>query len=73
MRVKTSVTLPKQLLTRIDAVEPNRSAFIEKAASAYLASLERRRRDLRDLQILNSKTRALNAEAADVLGYQTVK
>jgi len=29
--------------------------------------------DLRDLQILNSKTRALNAEAADVLGYQTVK
>jgi metal-responsive CopG/Arc/MetJ family transcriptional regulator len=70
MRVKTSVTLPKELLTRMDAVERNRSAFIERAARAYLAELERRRRNSRDLQILNANARALNAEAADVLAYQ---
>jgi hypothetical protein len=57
----------------MDAVEQNRSAFLEKAARAYLSGLARRRRDQRDLQILNANARALNAEAADVLGYQAFK
>jgi metal-responsive CopG/Arc/MetJ family transcriptional regulator len=70
MRVKTSVTLPKDLLTRMDAIERNRSAFIERATRAYLAEMERRRRNLRDLQILNTNARGLNTEAADVLEYQ---
>lgn len=70
MRVKTSVTLPKDLLTKIDRVERNRSAFVEKAARAYLSSLERARRDERDLEIINSNAEALNAEATDALGYQ---
>ena len=70
MRVKTSVTLPKDLLTKIDRVERNRSAFVEKAARAYLSSLERARRDARDLEIINSNAEALNAEATDALGYQ---
>jgi metal-responsive CopG/Arc/MetJ family transcriptional regulator len=71
MRVKTSVSLPKDLLIRIDRADRNRSAFVEKAARAYLASLERTRRDARDLEILNTNAERLNAEAADVLTYQS--
>jgi metal-responsive CopG/Arc/MetJ family transcriptional regulator len=70
MRVKTSVTLPKDLLIRIDRVDRNRSAFVEKASRAYLATLEKTRRDARDLEILNTHAERLNAEAADVLKYQ---
>ncbi len=71
MRVKTSVTLPQELLARIDRVERNRSAFVEKASRVYLASLERARRNARDLEILNANANRLNAEAADVLEYQS--
>ncbi|HWZ29804.1 MAG TPA: hypothetical protein VNX18_00630 [Bryobacteraceae bacterium] len=72
MRVKTSVTLPKDLLVRIDRVERNRSAFVEKASRVYLANLEREQRNARDLQILNANADRLNAEAADVLDYQAL-
>jgi metal-responsive CopG/Arc/MetJ family transcriptional regulator len=34
VRIKTSVTLPKQLLTRLDRLDKNRSAIIERAAVA---------------------------------------
>lgn len=73
MRVKTSVTLPKELLARIDRVERNRSAFVEKASQAYLARLERERRDARDIEIINANADRLNAEAEDVLGYQALR
>ncbi|MDP2995932.1 MAG: type II toxin-antitoxin system CcdA family antitoxin [Bryobacterales bacterium] len=72
MRVKTSVTLPADLLESIDEVDPNRSAFIERAAKAYLARLERARRDQRDLAIINANAERLNQEAEDVLGYQSL-
>jgi metal-responsive CopG/Arc/MetJ family transcriptional regulator len=70
MRVKTSVTLPKELLLKMDRADRNRSAFIERAARAYLERLERTRRDARDLKILNENSECLNAEAEDVLEYQ---
>ncbi len=70
MRVKTSITLPEELLVKIARVERNRSAFVEKAAWAYLSSLDRARRNARDLEILNSNADRLNAEAEDALGYQ---
>lgn len=72
VRVKTSVTLPADLLESIDEVDPNRSAFIERAAKAYLARLERARRDQRDLAIINANAERLNQEAEDVLGYQSL-
>jgi metal-responsive CopG/Arc/MetJ family transcriptional regulator len=55
---------------RIDRVEKNRSAFVEKASRMYLESLERARRDARDLEILNLNADRHNAEAADALDYQ---
>jgi hypothetical protein len=59
-----------ELLARIDGVAKNRSAFIEKASSVYLDSLERARRDAHDLAIINANADRLNAEAVDALEYQ---
>ena len=70
MRVKTSITLPQELLRRLDRVDKNRSALLERAAVAYLARLEREARDRRDLEIINRHAGRLNREAADTLAYQ---
>ena len=70
MRVKTSITLPEELLSRLDRVDKNRSALLERAAEAYLARLERERRDCRDLEIIDRNAARLNREARDTLEYQ---
>ena len=70
MRVKTSVTLPQDLLKQIDRVNGNRSAFIEQAARAWLAKLARAERDANDARIINRFAKRLNKEAMDVLEYQ---
>ena len=70
MRVKTSITLPEELLASIDNADQNRSAFIERAARAYLARLEKARRDAKDASIINRNAVRLNREAEDVLEYQ---
>jgi metal-responsive CopG/Arc/MetJ family transcriptional regulator len=70
MRVKTSITLPQELLLRIDRVHKNRSALLERAALAYLAHLERLARDERDIRTINRNAARLNREAMDTLGYQ---
>ena len=70
MRVKTSVTLPKDLLQRLDRLDRNRSAILERAALAYLARLEREARDRKDMAIINRNAADLNREAEDVLAYQ---
>ena len=70
MKLKTSITLPDDLLSRIDRADSNRSAFLEKAARQYLAQLEKEMRDARDTEILNARADRLNKEALDVLDYQ---
>jgi len=70
VRVKTSITLPKALLTRLDRVDKNRSALLERAALAYLAQLERQSRDRRDIEIIDRNADRLNREALDALEYQ---
>ena len=70
MRVKTSVTLPEGLLARLDRLDKNRSALLERAAIAYLAQLERQARNRRDIEIINRNADRLNREAADILQYQ---
>jgi metal-responsive CopG/Arc/MetJ family transcriptional regulator len=70
VRVKTSITLPEDLLETIDRTDPNRSAFIERASRAYLARLEKAKREARDIQIINAHADRLNKEAMDVLEYQ---
>lgn len=70
MRVKTSITLPAELLGRLDRVDNNRSALLERAALAYLARLESEQRDQRDLEIIGRNAERLNREALDTLEYQ---
>lgn len=73
MRAKTSITLPKELLSRIDRVDKNRSALLERAALAYLAQLERQARDRKDLEIIDRHAERLNREALDTLEYQQLR
>jgi metal-responsive CopG/Arc/MetJ family transcriptional regulator len=70
MRVKTSITLPEDLLAEIDRIDSNRSAVLERAMRLYLAQLAKAERTGRDAAILERKAVRLNREAADVLGYQ---
>ena len=73
MKQKTSITLDEGLLRRLDQLigsGGNRSAVMEKALEAYLTDEERRRREARDLEILNRNATKLNREARDVLDYQ---
>jgi len=73
MKVKTSVTLSEELIREIDALASQygtRSALIERAVRDFLATAAQRQREARDLEILNRRAEALNAEAADVLSYQ---
>jgi metal-responsive CopG/Arc/MetJ family transcriptional regulator len=70
VRVKTSITLPAELLGRLDRLGSNRSAILEQAALAFLARLEKDRRDRRDVEIINRNAERLNREAMDTLEYQ---
>ena len=73
MKVKTSVTLSEELIREIDALSSQygtRSALIERAVRDFLATAAQRQREARDLEILNRRAEALNAEAVDVLSYQ---
>ena len=70
MKVKTSITLPAELLRKIDRADSNRSALIERATRAYLARQWKWRREARDAEIINRNADRLNVEAIDVLDYQ---
>jgi hypothetical protein len=70
VRVKTSITLPAELLRRLDRLDTNRSALLERAALAFLARLERQARDRRDIELINRNAERLNREALDTLEYQ---
>jgi len=70
VRVKTSITLPNELLRRLDRVGKNRSALLEQAALVYLAILDRQARDRRDIEIIDRYAERLNREALDALEYQ---
>ena len=74
MKTKTSVTLSSEHLKRIDREigdNTSRSAFIEAAVRAFLLAKHRELRDDRDRWILDSAAEELNAEAVDVLDFQT--
>jgi metal-responsive CopG/Arc/MetJ family transcriptional regulator len=73
VRIKTSITLPKSLLSRLDRADKNRSAILERAAVAYLARIEREARDRRDIKIIERNAESLNLEAIDTLEYQQLR
>ncbi len=73
MKVKTSITLSKDLVEKIDSLAQaygNRSALIEKAVRDFITAQEKIDRDYNDLEIINQQADTLNSEAIDVLSYQ---
>jgi Arc/MetJ-type ribon-helix-helix transcriptional regulator len=75
MKTKTSVTLSADLITAIDRLvgrHGSRSAVIERALRAFFRARTHAARNARDLATLNEHAAELNAEAADVLAFQTL-
>lgn len=75
MKEKTSITLSREVLTKIDRLagsSRSRSAFIENVLRRFLLERERAAVQARDLERINRAAEQLNSEAADVLEYQTV-
>jgi metal-responsive CopG/Arc/MetJ family transcriptional regulator len=76
MKVKTSITLSKELLQEIDArietQQRSRSEFIEEAVRAFLAGADRAALQAREAALLRTHAAALNAEMADILEYQVL-
>jgi metal-responsive CopG/Arc/MetJ family transcriptional regulator len=76
MKVKTSITLSRDVLEAIDkrsGSSRSRSEFVEEAVRSYVAQLVRRETEARDLEIINRRADILNEEASDVLDYQVVR
>ncbi len=74
MKVKTSVSLSEDVITRLREYtsEGNRSEFIENAILRYLEWIRRNARDERDRQIIGAEASLLNQEALDALAYQVL-
>lgn len=56
MKIKTSITLSKEVLKAIDLYVDDyrsRSEFLETAARKFIAQLERKKAEQRDLEIIN--------------------
>lgn len=73
MKIKTSITISKEILSSVDKYtgeKKNRSEFIEKAIRNYINQLIREEQNAKDLEILNNNAERLNQEAEEVLMYQ---
>ena len=73
MKVKTSVTISKEILTKIDLFqgkEGNRSLFLEEAAQHYLKYMQKSKKDAVDRSKIDKNAARLNKEAKEVLSFQ---
>ena len=76
MKVKTVITLPKELLLSLDTFtgkKHKRSAIIELALRQYMATKKRDALNQTDMEIINANADKLNEEALDTLEYQQLK
>jgi len=73
MKVKTSITLSEDIIKYIDvsaAGRQTRSEFIEYAVRDFITRQAKKKRDCKDLNIINKRADHLNKEAEEVLSYQ---
>ena len=73
MKIRTTITLPEELLAKVDKLagaKRRRSKVVESALIAYVAQERSGSLNKRDLRILNEHAEKLNKEAAEVLEYQ---
>jgi metal-responsive CopG/Arc/MetJ family transcriptional regulator len=76
MKVKTSITISKELLASVDRLAgpgESRSAFMERVLRKYLRDSTPDAVDAPDLARINQSAEKLNAEAEDVLSYQSAE
>jgi metal-responsive CopG/Arc/MetJ family transcriptional regulator len=74
MKNKTSLTLSPDVLAGIDHLagsKHSRSAVIDKVLRQYLKDRAKAAIQKRDIELINASLDELNAEAEDVLEYQT--
>jgi metal-responsive CopG/Arc/MetJ family transcriptional regulator len=74
MKIKTSITLSDDLIKAIDQYGhsyKNRSDFIETAVKSFVQQIIHQQQNIRDVEIINLNSERLNAEASDVLAYQS--
>lgn len=73
MKSKTSITLSEDVLDEVDrsAGNQSRSAFIERVLRRYFRRRERAEIHARDRKRLDREAERLNAEAEDVLEFQS--
>ena len=73
MKVKTSITLSRDVLKSVDRLagsKHSRSAFIERVLRRYLRERAKAALQARDLERINNAADRLNLEVAEVLDYQ---
>jgi metal-responsive CopG/Arc/MetJ family transcriptional regulator len=73
MRVRTSVTLPKELLVEVDALtdkKNGRSAVVESALIAYVAKEKPKKLNRRDIRIINENADLINRQVEETLAFQ---
>ena len=73
MRVRTSVTLPQELLLKVDSLagkKQKRSVIVESALRSYLARAERRELNQGDIEIINQNAALINQQVTETLEYQ---
>jgi metal-responsive CopG/Arc/MetJ family transcriptional regulator len=76
MKEKISITLSSDLLAQVDRLagsKLSRSAFIERVLRIYFRERTRKQIHARDLERINAAADRLNAEAEDILGYQSLE
>ena len=74
-KMKTSLTLSCEVVRGIDRVagkKRSRSAVVDDVLRGYLAQRERAAINARDLELINRYADELNAEAEEVLEFQTI-
>ncbi len=73
MRVRTSVTLPKELLIKVDALagkKHKRSAIVESALRDYVTKENRNELNKRDIEIINKNADLINKQVEETLTFQ---
>jgi metal-responsive CopG/Arc/MetJ family transcriptional regulator len=73
MKVRTSVTLPRELLVEVDALagkKHKRSAIVETALRDYVAKETGKELNRRDIEIINKNAEMINKQVEETLQFQ---
>lgn len=73
MKVRTSITLPKELLIKLDALagkKHKRSEIVESALRDYVAKEKIKELNNRDIEIINKNVDLINKQVEETLEFQ---